>query len=151
MARVSSPPGKTITINFYDIDKKLFLVDLPGYGYAKSTVASKKAWSSLTDAYFTKNPNSNLLKLVVQLVDARIGLTNDDVMMVEWLIESGMPFVIVATKVDKLSTTKLAEALENIREALNGTPVDVIPFSSVTRIGKNELWNKITTAIQDEG
>lgn len=151
MARVSSTPGKTITINFYDIDKKLFLVDLPGYGYAKSTVASKKAWSSLTDAYFTKNPNSNLLKLVVQLVDARIGLTNDDVMMVEWLIESGMPFVIVATKVDKLSTTKLAEALENIREALNGTSVDVIPFSSVTRIGKNELWNKITTAIQDEG
>ena len=151
MARVSSTPGKTITINFYDIDKKLFLVDLPGYGYAKRTVESKKVWSSLTDAYFTKNPNSNLLKLVVQLVDARIGLTNDDVMMVEWLIESGLPFVIVATKVDKLSTTKLAEALEGIHEALNGTPVDVIPFSSVSRVGKNELWNKITAAIQDEG
>ena len=151
MARVSSTPGKTITINFYDVDKKLFLVDLPGYGYAKRTGESKREWSSLTDAYFTQNPNRDLLKLVVQLVDARVGLTNDDVMMVEWMLEADVPFIIVATKVDKLSSTKLKEAMENIVAALNGTPVTIVPFSSLTRAGKNELWNEIVDAIQIEG
>ena len=78
LARVSSSPGKTITVNFYDIDKKMFLVDLPGYGYAKRSFEDKKKWSALTDGYFTANPNIDLLRGVVQLVDSRIGLTEDD-------------------------------------------------------------------------
>lgn len=149
LARVSSTPGKTITINFYDIDKQLFLVDLPGYGYAQRGGDNKRQWSTLTDAYFTKNPNRDLLKLVVQLVDVRVGLTNDDVMMVEWLLESETPFVIVATKCDKLSKRALEEHLGYIKEALNGAPVDLIPFSSVTRDGKNELWTTIINAISE--
>ena len=146
-ARVSSTPGKTITINFYDIDKQLFLVDLPGYGYAQRGGDNKRQWSSLTDGYFTRNPNIDLLKLVVQLVDVRVGLTADDVMMVEWLLESNTPFVIVATKCDKLSKRALEEYLGYIKEALNGAPVDIIPFSSITREGKNELWTTIFSAI----
>lgn len=78
LARVSSSPGKTITVNFYDVDRKLYLVDLPGYGFAKRTFEEKKKWSALTDGYFTSNPDSDLLKLVVQLVDSRIGPTSDD-------------------------------------------------------------------------
>ena len=149
LARVSATPGKTITINFYDVDKKLFFVDLPGYGYAQRAGFNKQEWSKLTDSYFTNNPNIDLLKLVVQLVDARVGLTKDDVMMVEWLLESGVPFIVVATKADKLSAKALGESLEDIREALNGAPVKLLPFSSVSRAGKNELWNEIIAAIED--
>lgn len=151
MARVSSTPGKTITINFYDVDKSLFLVDLPGYGYAQRGGDNKREWSKLTDAYFTQNPNRDLLKLVVQLVDARVGLTKDDVMMIEWMLDNQIPFIIVATKVDKLSNPKLAEAMNNILEALNGTPVKIVPFSSLSKVGKNELWNEILDAISAEG
>ena len=75
LARVSSSPGKTITINFYDVDKKLFLVDLPGYGYAKRKLENKQVWSSLTDGYFTQNKNIDLVSLVVQLVDCKVGIT----------------------------------------------------------------------------
>ena len=106
LARVSSAPGKTITVNFYDIDKKMFLVDLPGYGYAKRSFEDKKKWSALTDGYFTSNPNIDLLKGVVQLVDSRIGLTNDEDLHFE---EDGV----------------------------------LVPFSSQTREGKEELWREI--------
>lgn len=150
MARVSSTPGKTITINFYDVDKSLFLVDLPGYGYAQRAADNKRAWSKLTDAYFTQNPNRDLLKLVVQLVDARVGLTNDDVMMVEWMLDAEIPFIIAATKVDKLSAPQLKKAMDEILASLNGTPVKIIPFSSLSRVGKNELWNEVLDAIQVE-
>ena len=97
LARVSSSPGKTITINFYDVDGKLFLVDLPGYGFAKRPPADKEQWSALTDGYFTKNPNVDLLKLVIQLVDSRIGPTADDEMMLSYLREAGIPFLVVAS------------------------------------------------------
>jgi GTP-binding protein len=105
LARVSSAPGKTITINYYDIDKKLFLVDLPGYGYAKRSKESKKSWSSLTEDYFIKNPSSDAIKLVIQLIDIRTGPTEDDVMMINWLIDQDVPFIVVATKTDKLNKT----------------------------------------------
>ena len=81
LARVSSSPGKTITINYYDIDKKLYLVDLPGYGYAKRSQESKKGWSSLTEDYFVKNPSSDSIKLVIQLIDIRTGPTDDDILI----------------------------------------------------------------------
>ena len=102
LARVSSAPGKTITINYYDIDGKIYLVDLPGYGYAKRSKDSKRAWSTLTEEYFTKNPCRDMIKLVIQLIDIRTGPTEDDILMINWLIDNGVEFVVVATKTDKL-------------------------------------------------
>ena len=84
LARVSSAPGKTVTINFYDIDKKLYLVDLPGYGFAKRSPEDMRKFSALTDGYFTSNKNIDRLKLVIQLIDSRIGPTKDDEMMLEF-------------------------------------------------------------------
>ena len=103
LARVSSTPGKTITINFYNLDEAIYLVDLPGYGYAKRSGESKSVFGNLTDSYFTKNPVRDLLKLVIQLIDVRVGPTDDDIMMINYLIDSGIPFTVVATKTDKLS------------------------------------------------
>ena len=144
LARVSSTPGKTITINFYNIDQKLFFVDLPGYGYAKRSGDSKRVWSALTDGYFTKNPNRDLLRLVVQLVDSRIGPTSDDRMMIEWMRASGVPFLIVATKIDKLNKTERAKAIESITAySREHTDIEPIFFSSVTKEGKISLWNAI--------
>ena len=148
LARVSSSPGKTITINYYDIDKKLYLVDLPGYGYAKRSIESKRGWSSLTEDFFTKNPSSDALKLVIQLIDIRTGPTDDDIMMINFLIDNGVDFVVVATKTDKLSKTQLTNALDSIhKEYFEGTDIDIIPFSSVTRVGKDELWKIIAEKI----
>ena len=144
LARVSSSPGQTITVNFYDIDKKMFLVDLPGYGYAKRSFEDKKKWSALTDGYFTANPNIDLLRGVVQLVDSRIGLTEDDVTMINWLIDSSIPFIVVATKVDKLNATNRKNNLVQLRDDLGFEEDGVlIPFSSQTREGKEELWREI--------
>lgn len=144
LARVSSAPGKTITINFYEVDSKLFLVDLPGYGFAKRPPAEKAAWSALTDGYFTQNPNIDLLKLVVQLIDARVGATKDDLVMLDWLMQSGMPFVVVATKMDKLNKTEASKAIQNIRSSAElPEDIEVIPFSSETKDGKQTLWNVI--------
>ena len=97
LARVSSSPGKTITINYFDVDKKLFLVDLPGYGYAKRSKDSKRVWSTLTEDYFVKNPSADALKLVIQLIDIRTGPTDDDILMINWMIDMGVPFLVVAT------------------------------------------------------
>ena len=148
LARVSSSPGKTITINYYDIDKKLYLVDLPGYGYAKRSQESKRGWSSLTEDYFVKNPSQDAIKLVIQLIDIRTGPTDDDIMMINFLIDNGVKFIVVATKTDKLSKTQLANALDNLhKEYFDGTGIEIIPFSSITRIGKDEVWKKIADAI----
>ena len=148
LARVSSAPGKTITINYYSVDDKMFLVDLPGYGYAKRSMESKKSWSSLTDDYFLKNPSADAIKLVVQLIDIRTGPTNDDIMMINFLIDSDIPFVVVATKTDKLSKSQLSSALTELHEEyFKGTDIEIIPFSSVTRDGKDILWNKIFEVI----
>ena len=148
LARVSSAPGKTITVNYYDVDGSLYLVDLPGYGYAKRPQADKARWSELTDGYFTKNPSRDRIMLVLQLVDMRIGPTADDVMMLDWMNASGVPFAIAATKADKLSSARSrAEATEKILSCPSvpaGTPV--IPFSSVTGEGRDELWRIILSA-----
>lgn len=143
LARVSSAPGKTITINFYDVDKKLYLVDLPGYGFAKRTLADKAKWSSLTDGYFTQNKNIDRLALVLQLVDSRIGPTKDDEMMLNFLRESGLPFALVATKTDKLNATERKKNLAAIAShpLVDGAPV--IPFSALKGEGRDELWRVI--------
>ena len=148
LARVSSAPGKTITINFYNVDKKIYLVDLPGYGYAKRSMDSKRSWSSLTEDYFIKNPSSDALKLVVQLMDIRTGPTDDDIMMINMMIDRSIPFIVVATKTDKLSKTALKNRIDEIQnEFFLGTGIEIIPFSSVSREGKDEVWKKIFDAI----
>ena len=148
LARVSSAPGKTITINYYDIDKKMFLVDLPGYGYAKRSKESKRSWSTLTEDYFLKNPSRDSIKLVIQLIDIRIDPTDDDILMINWLIDEGVPFVVVATKTDKLSKAQLNAALKKLNdEYFLGTGIEIIPFSSVTKDGKDLVWSKIMDAI----
>lgn len=144
LARVSGTPGKTVTINFYDVDKKLFLVDLPGYGYARRSGEKRQVFSSLTDSYFTANPLGNRLRLVVQLIDSRVGPTDDDTMMMQWLLDNGIPFIVALTKTDKLKPRELAEILDNLQhEFFRDVSVEVIPFSSVTREGKDALWERI--------
>ena len=144
LARVSSAPGKTITVNFYDVDGKLFLVDLPGYGFAKRPPQEKAKWSALTDGYFTKNRNIDRVKLVLQLVDLKVGPTADDVMMLRYLSQTDLPFAVIATKADKLNKTGRVAALEALHDHPDiplGTPI--IPFSSQTGEGKAELWNTV--------
>ena len=149
LARVSGSPGKTITINYYSVDGKMFLVDLPGYGYAKRSQDSKRSWSSLTEDYFLDNPSSDAIKLVLQLIDIRVGPTDDDIMMINWLIDNSVPFIVVATKSDKLSKSAVKAALEGFEENyFKGTGIEVIPFSSMTRDGKELLWNKIFKCLE---
>lgn len=144
LARVSSEPGKTITVNFYDVDKKLFLVDLPGYGFAKRTKEDKAKWSALTDGYFTNNKNIDLLKLVVQLIDSRTGPTNDDCDMLSYLTQCEIPFIIAATKTDKLNATERKKFIENISSNPNcAAAEEIIMFSSKTREGRDDLWKAI--------
>jgi len=148
LARVSGEPGKTITINFYDIDKKLYLVDLPGYGYAKRTFEDKKKWSALTDGYFTGNRNIDSLKLVCQLIDSRIGPTNDDLDMLYYLREAELPHIIVATKTDKLNATEKAKfnAIMAEEELCEGTPI--IMYSAKTNAGRDDLWKVLYAACE---
>ncbi len=144
LARVSSAPGKTITINFYEIDKKLFLVDLPGYGFAKRPKEDQIKWQMLTDGFFTKNPNIDRLSGVAQLVDSRIGLTADDAAMVQYLNEVGIPYFIVATKVDKLNATERRENLAAIAsDPLLASGTAVVPFSSLKNEGRDEVLRQI--------
>ena len=144
LARVSGAPGKTITVNFYDVDGKLLLVDLPGYGFAKRPPQEKAKWSALTDGYFTKNPNIDRMKLVLQLIDMKVGPTADDVTMLRYLAECDLPFAVIATKADKLNKTNRAAAMETLASHPDiplGTPI--IPFSAQTGEGKAELWNTV--------
>ena len=148
LARVSSSPGKTITINYYGVDNKFYLVDLPGYGYAKRSAESKKSWSTLTDDYFLKNPSADALKLVIQLIDIRTGPTDDDIMMMNFMISKDIPFIVAATKVDKLSKSQLTKALSDLRaDYFEDTDIEIIPFSSVTREGKETLLKIIGEVI----
>ena len=149
LARVSSSPGKTITINFYDIDKKLFLVDLPGYGFAKRTFTDKQQWSSLTDGYFTQNKNIDLLAVVIQLIDSRACITKDDEMMLEFMNSAEIPYIIAVTKTDKLNATERKNNLSAIAShpsVAEGTPI--IPYSSLKNEGRNELWREISNFTQ---
>lgn len=148
LARVSSAPGKTVTVNFFEVDGKLMLVDLPGYGYAKRSQAELLAFSRVTDGFFTGNHAIDRLKLVIQLVDVRTGPTDDDLSMIQFLVDSGIPFLIVATKADKLSKTALAHSLEEMRAAyFSEIDVTILPFSSQTREGKDALWHEIYRAL----
>ena len=144
LARVSSAPGKTITINFYEIDKKIFLVDLPGYGFAKRPKEDQIKWQTLTDGFFTKNPNIDRLCAVAQLVDSRIGLTVDDEAMVDYLNQVKIPYFVIATKVDKLNATERRENLAAVAAhpvLAQGTVV--IPYSALKNEGRDEVLRQM--------
>ncbi len=150
LARVSSAPGKTITVNFYSVDKKLYLVDLPGYGYAKRSADDKKRWSTLTDGFFTnREGNDTSLKAVAQLIDMKAGPTSDDEMMLEYLNASQTPYFIVVTKADKVNKTdrnKMLDCLKNHPLIREDAPI--IPFSSLKNEGKEEVWSTILKYVQ---
>ena len=140
LARVSGSPGKTITINFYRVDKKFYIVDLPGYGFAKRAPADKAKWSKLTDSYFT----SGTMNAVAQLVDLKVGLTADDEMMLDFLNQNDIPYIIIATKSDKLNVTNRKKALEELRaHPLVREDCKIIPFSSLDGTGKDEAMGAI--------
>ena len=141
LARVSSEPGKTITANYYEVDKKLFLVDLPGYGFARRSKCDIGKWSSLTENYFADN---QALCYVLQLIDIRVGITEDDKMMLSYLDHYDLPYMIVATKCDKLNKKQLNEACSKLLSSgLLRSNTEVILYSSVKGIGRETLWQRI--------
>lgn len=135
-ARVSAQPGKTIHINYFVIDKKLYLVDLPGYGYARVSKAEQQRWGTLMETYFAMD----LLALGVQIVDIRHKPTRDDVTMADWFRASGKPWVVIANKLDKIKKSQLAGNLAEIRQTLLlPEEVPVIPFSAEKGDGRDEV------------
>lgn len=141
LARVSSEPGKTITINYYNVDGALLLVDLPGYGFACRPKEDKARWSSLTQAYFERNA---ALSGVLQLVDVRVGITDDDAQMLEWLGYYDIPYALVATKCDKLGKTALAQAAAGIISSPAVRPgTGCVLFSSLKGQGREAVWDAI--------
>lgn len=144
LARVSSAPGKTITVNCYDVDQKLWLVDLPGYGFARRPREEIKKWSSLTEGYFQDNL---ALKLVLQLVDCKVGITEDDEAMLRYMEYFQVPYLLVATKCDRLNQTDLktaAERLVNHPALRQGT--ELMLYSSEKNLGREALWARIHKA-----
>ncbi len=147
LARVSSVPGKTVTINFFKNDEAR-LVDLPGYGYAKVAQSEKKRWSELMEHYFSSGRD---IRLVVQLTDMRHPVTSDDLDMINYLTHNDIPFVVVMTKSDKLNKTQYKERTEQIKQELSAYPqATVIPFSSQTGEGVEMLRKVIENTLCGE-
>lgn len=144
-ARVGSQPGKTVHVNYFDIDGQCLFVDLPGYGYAAVSKSERDRWAKLMESYFAE---SERISLGVHIVDARHKPTGDDITMAEWFKASGRPFVVVANKTDKLSKTAAETNAVLIRETL-GLPesVKLILFSAERGTGKSELLSEIFSAI----
>lgn len=140
-ARTSSQPGKTQTINFYNINDAMYLVDLPGYGYANASPAVKAKWGKMIEKYLRQSAN---LKQVFLLVDIRHDPSENDKMMYNWIIDNGFRPVIIATKLDKLKRSQIAKHVKAVRTGLGLKEDDIlIPFSSQTKQGLDELWNTI--------
>lgn len=138
LARTSSQPGKTQTINFYEVNKEFFLVDLPGYGYAKASEAVKAQWGKMIERYLVK---SEQLRVIFLLVDIRHEPTANDVGMYEFIKSTGFKPVIIATKLDKIKRSQLAANVKVIRNKLKlENDVPVIPFSATTKQGREEIY-----------
>jgi len=136
LARVSSVPGKTATINFYKVDTVRF-VDLPGYGYAKVSKGDKRRWAFLLETYFNTGRD---IRLVVLLVDIRRPPTEDDLLMVDFLKEKGYEFIVVLTKKDKLNKTEFAERMNSVSEELGNLEEDrIVPFSALNGDGLDKI------------
>ncbi len=151
LARTSSQPGKTQTINFYNINEAIYLVDLPGYGYAKVPVAEKEKWGKLIERYLR---SSKQLKAVFLLIDIRHDPSANDRQMYEWVIHNGYRPIVIATKVDKLKRSQVQKAVKTVREGLGMQKGDIlVPFSSVTKQGREEIWamiDELTGQVQME-
>lgn len=141
LARTSSQPGKTQTINFYNINDAFYYVDLPGYGYAKVAVAVKEKWGKMIERYLK---NSAMLRCVFLLIDIRHEPSANDKIMYEWIVSNGYRPVIIATKLDKLKRSQIQKHVKMVRDGL-GIEKDgmVIPFSAETKQGREEIWELI--------
>ena len=141
LARTSSQPGKTRTINFYDVNDRMYVVDLPGYGYAKAPKTEIAKWGQMIEEYLEKREE---LKAIILLIDIRHEPGKNDVMMYDWLKHYGYDIIIAATKSDKINRSQIQKHLSVIRKTLNLQPGDVlIPFSGEKKTGVAELWAEI--------
>jgi GTP-binding protein len=145
LARTSSTPGRTQTINFFLVDERIYFVDLPGYGYARVSKSERDSWKRLIESYLTGRRE---LKLALMLVDCRIPPTESDRMLKEWLDHNGIPNAVVLMKVDKLSRNKLNQALRASAESLKTK--ETIAFSAVTGFGKEAVLSRIREAIAQD-
>jgi len=144
-ARVGEKPGKTIHVNYFTIDKSCYFVDLPGYGYAKVSLQEKERWAKLMESYFA----AQRIDLGVMIVDARHAPTQNDIVMANWFIESGCPFVVVANKLDKLKKSELIPNIERIRVDLKlPETCPVVPFSAEKGTGREDLVRHILETVK---
>ena len=142
-ARISATPGKTQTINFYNINDEMYLVDLPGYGYAKVSEQEKAQWGKLIERYLH---TSGQLRAVFLLIDIRHAPSANDKMMYHWIVEQGYQPIIIATKLDKIKRSQVQKCIKILKEGLELVPgTKVIPFSSQTKQGRDEIWDLIET------
>lgn len=140
-ARASSQPGKTQTINFYNINNSLYYVDLPGYGYAKVPIKEREKWGKMINQYLQ---TSKQLKAVFLLIDIRHEPSENDRLMYEWILHSGFQPIIVATKLDKIKRSQTEKQVKLIRETLKAEKeIQIIPFSAETKQGREEIWKVI--------
>jgi GTP-binding protein len=141
LAYTSKTPGKTQSLNYFKVNQQFYLVDLPGYGFAKAPKILQDQWADLMEAYLE---NNRQLKGAVQLIDSRQGITPLDRQMMAYFHDIKLSFIVVMTKADKLSVTRLQQTLIEVRQQLGDIqPIDVIPFSSKTKLGRDQLWNAI--------
>lgn len=148
LAQTSSTPGKTRLLNFYLINKAFYFVDLPGYGFAKVSQAEREQWRGLVEGYLKNNSE---LAGVVSLIDSRIGATDLDVQLLEWLSEMKISTIVVATKADKLSRQQQLERLEMIRQQLQTLSLnEVLFFSAKNGLGKEDLWKGIRRLLEED-
>ena len=140
-ARTSQQPGKTQTINFYNINEEIYFVDLPGYGYAKVSQAVKAKWGTMIECYLH---TSKQLRVVFLLVDIRHEPSGNDKMMYDWVVAQGYQPIIIATKLDKIKRSQVEKHLKILRQGLNLIPgTKIIPFSSMTKQGRDEIWELV--------
>ena len=145
LARTSAQPGKTQTINFYNINDAMYLVDLPGYGYAKASEEVKAKWGKMIENYLH---TSKQLKAVFLLIDIRHDPSANDRMMYEWMVYQGFAPIIIATKLDKIKRSQIQKNVKAIREGLNVQPgTTIIPFSAETKQGRDEIWKLIDSFV----
>lgn len=145
LARTSAQPGKTQTINFYNINDAMYLVDLPGYGYAKASEEVKAKWGKMIENYLH---TSKQLKAVFLLIDIRHDPSANDRMMYEWMVYQGFAPIIIATKLDKIKRSQIQKNVKTIREGLNVQPgTMIIPFSAETKQGRDEIWELIDSFV----
>lgn len=145
LARTSGQPGKTQTINFYKINGEMYLVDLPGYGYARVAQSEKEKWGKMIERYLHTSKN---LRAVFLLIDIRHAPSANDCQMYEWILHNGFQPIIIATKLDKLKRSQVQKNLKILREGLRLRPgTEIIPFSAETKQGREEIWELIETLI----